>query len=80
MGLQEKPLHLDSVAEKYDGSRKIFDLGKFRAFTQAGERVAFVVWPALLLHEDGPVLVRGIAQGSNNLTISLSKMNANLIS
>ncbi|KAK3582924.1 hypothetical protein CHS0354_009731 [Potamilus streckersoni] len=63
MGAKEKPMYLDIVAEKNDGSEMIFDLDKFRAYTKSGERVAFVVWPALFLHEGGPILYKGIAQG-----------------
>ncbi|KAK3594282.1 hypothetical protein CHS0354_035181 [Potamilus streckersoni] len=63
MGVQEKPMHLDAYDEKGVGSEKIFNQEKFRAYTQTGKRVAFVVWPALLIHEGGAMLVKGIAQG-----------------
>ncbi|KAL3879227.1 hypothetical protein ACJMK2_031533 [Sinanodonta woodiana] len=63
MGVQEKPMHLDVNAEKQVGQEKRFDTDKFRAYTKTGKYVAYVVWPALLLHEGGAMLAKGIAQG-----------------
>lgn len=39
-----------------------FDNNVYKAYTRSGDRVEFVVWPALLLHQNGPVLCKGIAQ------------------
>ncbi|KAK3607104.1 hypothetical protein CHS0354_026311 [Potamilus streckersoni] len=63
MGVQEKPLQLDIEAEKKDGLERIFDAEKFRAYTKTGKKIDYVVWPALFLHEGGPILSKGIAQG-----------------
>ena len=35
---------------------------KYKTFTVCGTKLDYVVWPALLLHEDGPVLSKGVAQ------------------
>ncbi|OWF41866.1 uncharacterized protein LOC110461834 [Mizuhopecten yessoensis] len=37
----------------------------FRAYTRSGKYLGFVVWPALLLHENGPLLYKGVAQYTN---------------
>ena len=37
----------------------------FRTYTQSGKDVDFVVWPAMYLYENGPVLYKGVAQFSN---------------
>lgn len=37
----------------------------FKDYTKTGRYVDFVVWPALYLHEGGPLLCKGVAQGTN---------------
>ncbi|WAQ98302.1 hypothetical protein MAR_022675 [Mya arenaria] len=39
-----------------------FDSNVFKQYTCTGSIVDFVVWPALLLHECGPVVGKGVAQ------------------
>ncbi|KAL3879221.1 hypothetical protein ACJMK2_031527, partial [Sinanodonta woodiana] len=63
MGVQEKPMHLELTAEKQVGQEKQFDTDKFRTYSKTGTSVAYVVWPALFLHEGGAILSKGIAQG-----------------
>ncbi|KAL3879224.1 hypothetical protein ACJMK2_031530 [Sinanodonta woodiana] len=63
MGVQEKPMHLDVIAEKQVGQDKQFDTDKFRVYTKTGQYVAYVVWPTLFLHEGGAMLNKGVAQG-----------------
>lgn len=41
----------------------------YKAYTSSGLLVEFVVWPPLLLHEGGPVLCKGVAQGYNEQTL-----------
>ncbi|KAL3879333.1 hypothetical protein ACJMK2_031633 [Sinanodonta woodiana] len=65
MGVQERPMHVDADVETGDNSEKILDLNKFRPYTKSGKIVDFVVWPALFMHEGGPMLARGIAQACN---------------
>ncbi|XP_053392093.1 interaptin-like [Mercenaria mercenaria] len=42
-----------------------FNTDLFKPYTSSGTHVDYVVWPALLLHEGGPVLAKGVAQGYN---------------
>lgn len=41
-----------------------FDKETFTAYTKSGHEYAFPVWPPLYLYKDGPLLGKGIAQGS----------------
>ncbi|XP_060078528.1 uncharacterized protein LOC132558026 [Ylistrum balloti] len=34
----------------------------FRAYTRSGKHFDFIVWPALFLYKDGPLLYKGVAQ------------------
>ncbi|XP_045206667.1 uncharacterized protein LOC123558887 [Mercenaria mercenaria] len=42
---------------------EMFNTDMYTAYTKSGNKVEFVVWPALLLHANGPVLCKGVAQG-----------------
>ncbi|KAL3879701.1 hypothetical protein ACJMK2_031988 [Sinanodonta woodiana] len=35
-------------------------------YTTSGKYVAYVVWPTLFQYKDGPIMKRGVAQGTNN--------------
>lgn len=37
-------------------------LNCFRHFTKFGNKLEHEVWPALLIHDQGPVIVKGVAQ------------------
>ena len=39
-----------------------YDRTVFREFTSSGSKVFFTVWPALYLHEDGPLLIKGVVK------------------
>ena len=39
-----------------------YDRTVFREFTSSGSKVVFTVWPALYLHEGGPLLVKGVVK------------------
>jgi hypothetical protein len=56
MQIQDPPMSLDF------GSTKTVDQNRFRFFTRSGNVVDFVVWPALLLHENGPLVQKGVVQ------------------
>lgn len=45
-------------------NRKQFERNMFKDYTEKGPYIDFTVWPALLLYKDGPVLCRGVAQGT----------------
>ena len=40
-----------------------FDGQLFTTYTTEGRKVKFIVWPAILLYNDGPILRKGVAQG-----------------
>ncbi|XP_056011830.1 RB1-inducible coiled-coil protein 1-like isoform X2 [Ostrea edulis] len=58
MVAQDPPVCL-KPSEKND---KKFDKEIYREFTSSGKKIDYVVWPALLLHEGGPLLNKGVAQ------------------
>lgn len=39
-----------------------FDTYLYKYYTRSGQMVDYIVWPALFLHENGPLLCKGIAQ------------------
>ncbi|XP_060582835.1 putative leucine-rich repeat-containing protein DDB_G0290503 [Ruditapes philippinarum] len=43
-----------------------FDTNFYKPYTKSGTHVDFAVWPALLLHDGGPILAKGVAQGYGN--------------
>lgn len=45
--------------------RELFDRNKFRDYTKRGKFTKYTVWPVLLLTEEGNVLAKGVAQGTN---------------
>ncbi|XP_052675262.1 calponin homology domain-containing protein DDB_G0272472-like isoform X4 [Crassostrea angulata] len=59
MCVQDPAVYFDS-----DMPKGKFDKDKYRAYTKSGEEYAFLVWPPLFLHKEGPMLGKGIAQGS----------------
>ena len=40
-----------------------FDGQLFTTYTTEGRKVKFIVWPSILLYNDGPILRKGVAQG-----------------
>ncbi|XP_052773047.1 uncharacterized protein LOC128211936 [Mya arenaria] len=59
MCVQDPPLvFIDKLSRGAD-----FDTDTFRKYKNAnGDKFDFLVWPALLLHKDGPLISKGIAQ------------------
>lgn len=55
MNLQEPPVHMVTDVDANS-------LHMFRAYTRSGDVIDYVVWPSLLLKEDGPLLYKGVAQ------------------
>ena len=56
MAVQDPPLVLNKDTQDK------FDTNRFKDYTKPGRFVEYVVWPALLLHESGPLLAKGVAQ------------------
>ncbi|XP_053389996.1 uncharacterized protein MCAP_0864-like isoform X2 [Mercenaria mercenaria] len=59
MNSLDPPVILDTV----NGKGNKFDGDKFRTYTKTGQLIDYVVWPPVLLHKDGPLLCKGVAQG-----------------
>jgi hypothetical protein len=57
MAIQDPPVVLTT---KLTGK---FDTDRFRHYTKSGSTVDYVVWPVLFLHEGGPIICKGVAQG-----------------
>lgn len=58
MVIQDPVMCLDDDIEQ----GTLMDKNNYKEFTKSGDKVMFVVWPALYLHKDGPVLYKGVAQ------------------
>lgn len=58
MCVHDPPICLD-VAVGHES----FDTNRYKPFTKSGTSVDYYVWPPLLLHEGGPLLAKGVAQG-----------------
>ena len=50
-----------SFPDVHDGMH--LDTGTFKPYTRTGKFIDYIVWPALYLHENGPLLCKGVAQG-----------------
>lgn len=59
MCVKDPPMVLDFNFKRGD----LFDNDKLSAFTMSGELVDYLVWPVMYLHENGPVMSKGVAQG-----------------
>ncbi|KAL3879249.1 hypothetical protein ACJMK2_031554 [Sinanodonta woodiana] len=60
MNIQEPPVELRGL-ERLSGAD--FDLSAFQPYTKSGNKIEYIVWPAMYLHQNGPILRKGVAQG-----------------
>lgn len=51
-----------------------FNKDVLKSYTKTGNTVAYMVWPALFLHRDGPLLCKGIAQGVDHMVSNESEV------
>lgn len=58
MAIQDPPMFLDFGPNK----DSVIDKNVFRLYTKSGEKVDFVVWPAVFLHQNGPIVQKGVLQ------------------
>ena len=58
MVIQDPAMYLDEDISP----GTVIDKNAYREFTKKGEKVEYVVWPALYLHKDGPLLYKGVVQ------------------
>lgn len=61
MNIQEPPVYMVTDVDPNS-------LHMFRAYTRSGDVIDYVVWPSLLLKEDGPLLYKGVAQMKKTVT------------
>ena len=40
---------------------KAFDKGRYDAYSSGGDKIEFVVWPALCNENDGTIVAKGVA-------------------
>ncbi|XP_053390700.1 uncharacterized protein LOC128553540 [Mercenaria mercenaria] len=43
------------------GDDILFDTNKYKPYTKSGKLLDYIVWPAVYLHKDGPILAKGVA-------------------
>ncbi|XP_060576232.1 uncharacterized protein LOC132733589 [Ruditapes philippinarum] len=58
-------LHEPPLTFKYCEDNNIFNEVYFNPYTRSGDTVEFLVWPAILLHDGGPLLLKGVAQAKD---------------
>ena len=58
MAVQSPPLVLIFDVKRLDP----FNDKYFKKFVTTGDKFDFVVWPCILLHKNGPILAKGVAQ------------------
>ncbi|XP_052797143.1 uncharacterized protein LOC128229321 [Mya arenaria] len=58
MVVQTPPMVFDSTTKP----DLRFDALLYRQYTASGDTIEYVVWPAMLLHEKGPLVLKGVAQ------------------
>lgn len=68
VGLQNVDTHIHN-ADKGLSSPLVFNRDKFKDYTRRGKYIEYVVWPLMLLHDNGPVLNKGVAQGTDEHSI-----------
>ncbi|VDI46966.1 Hypothetical predicted protein [Mytilus galloprovincialis] len=58
MVIQDPVMYLDDDP----ASNTPIDKNTYKEFVKSGDSVSYVVWPALFLHKDGPLLYKGVVQ------------------
>lgn len=58
MAIQDPPMKLDFGPAQNEK----FDKEVFRCYTITGKKVQFMVWPAVFLHKNGPLVTKGVLQ------------------
>ena len=61
MAIQSPPVHI--LFEPTTRKAQKFDKNKYQPYISSGDAVEYFVWPPLYLHEGGPMLCKGVAQG-----------------
>ncbi|XP_060606042.1 uncharacterized protein LOC132758385 [Ruditapes philippinarum] len=70
MAVQDPPVHVDVNIDRCD---ELHDSTLYKPYTKSGIYIDYIVWPVLYLHENGNILMKGIAQckdkNSKNSTV-----------
>ncbi|XP_053400476.1 uncharacterized protein LOC123558245 [Mercenaria mercenaria] len=64
MSVQDPPIVIGY--HKNQNRTEKFDTAVFKPYTQTGVYFDYLVWPPLYLHENGPLLAKGVAQARGN--------------
>lgn len=72
MRIQDPPIYMET---DYPTNSE-FDSSRMRSYTKAGRFVNYVVWPTFFLHKCGPLLGKGVVQGSKNEVENIEKSNS----
>lgn len=54
----------ENISQTTERGRLSFDKDLYKEYTCRGEYIDFIVWPTLFLHKGGPLLSKGVAQGT----------------
>lgn len=58
MQITQPPIHLSACFPE----KRIMNNDIFKAYMKSGRVIDYIVWPVMYLHENGPLLTKGIAQ------------------
>lgn len=61
-----RKIRIDIDPEEMPIERSKFNRDIFKDYTRRGSYLEYVVWPAMFLHDNGPLLNKGVAQGTAN--------------
>ncbi|VDI41418.1 Hypothetical predicted protein [Mytilus galloprovincialis] len=61
MAVQDPEMYLDEDVKQ--GTN--FDKDHYREYTKSGPLFLCSIWPALYLHKNGPLMIKGVAQACN---------------
>jgi len=65
MTVQDPPMCFARAME--DGMKeKVLNTSMYKWYLSSGTRIAYTVWPCLLLHKDGHLVAKGVVEGSND--------------
>lgn len=59
MVIQDPPIFMDVNIKRYNEK---YDSNSFKAYTQSGKYIEYIVWPPIFLQKGGSILMKGIAQ------------------
>lgn len=76
MAIQDPPVCLDKKKRKSGDAQ---NTQEYRAYTQSGKFIEYIVWPVLYLSEDGGVLCKGVAQFRKSPTTSVYTRNSDTV-